>query len=154
MKQWIRLFAFIPALGMMFTIWSFSANSGEASSNQSEGIVSKVIIAMENFTGNSLTEEERAVWEERIHTPIRKIAHVSEYMVLAITVLCPLAMYIKCKKKLYFISAFFCIFYAGLDEIHQLYVPGRSGSAKDVCVDAIGILIGVTLFHYVKRLKT
>ncbi len=33
--------------------------------------------------------------------------------------------------------------YAGTDELHQLLVPGRSGSFRDVCLDAAGVLAGV-----------
>lgn len=33
--------------------------------------------------------------------------------------------------------------YAAIDEIHQLFIDGRSGQISDVCIDAIGIAIGV-----------
>ena len=33
--------------------------------------------------------------------------------------------------------------YAGTDELHQLLVPGRGGSFRDVCLDAAGVLAGV-----------
>ena len=36
-------------------------------------------------------------------------------------------------------------FYAASDELHQLFVPGRSGEIKDVLLDSLGVLLGVLL---------
>ena len=33
--------------------------------------------------------------------------------------------------------------YAAIDEIHQLFVEGRSGQVTDVLIDSIGILLGI-----------
>ena len=35
--------------------------------------------------------------------------------------------------------------YAITDEIHQLFVPGRSGMIKDVFIDSLGIITGVII---------
>ena len=35
--------------------------------------------------------------------------------------------------------------YAVTDEIHQIFVPGRSGQVKDVLLDAAGVLAGVLI---------
>ena len=39
----------------------------------------------------------------------------------------------------------FCIIYAIFDEIHQIYVPGRTGKAIDVIIDTLGSCMGITL---------
>ena len=36
--------------------------------------------------------------------------------------------------------------YAASDEIHQLFVPGRSGQLSDVILDSAGALAGVAAF--------
>lgn len=36
--------------------------------------------------------------------------------------------------------------YAATDEIHQLFVAGRSGRFSDVCIDSAGALLGVAVF--------
>ena len=145
-KKW-RILAFLPMLCMMLIIWGFSANSGDVSANQSEGIVNRLIMSAEHISGQPLSEEERSLWEERIHTPIRKLAHMTEYMIFTLTVAFPLMLYCKDKKKIKWITFIYCTLYACLDEIHQLFVPERSGQITDVFVDAIGIGIGVFLFH-------
>ena len=134
-------------LCMMLVIWGFSANSGDVSSGQSQGIVSSLITVVERIGGQTLTEEEQLLWGERIHTPIRKLAHMTEYMIFSLTVAFPLMFYCKDKKKIQWITFIYCTLYAGLDEIHQLFVPERSGQIRDVLIDAIGIGIGLFVFH-------
>lgn len=35
---------------------------------------------------------------------------------------------------------------ASFDEIHQLFIEGRSGQVIDVCIDTIGIALGICSF--------
>ena len=49
--------------------------------------------------------------------------------------------------KAWFASAL----YAVTDEIHQYFVPGRSGEITDVLIDSIGCLIGVMIMSIVLR---
>jgi VanZ family protein len=76
---------------------------------------------------------------------LRKIAHVSEFSVLAFWVW----LVVKRKKAgqaLILPVTFLCAFdYAVFDEIHQLFVVGRSGNIFDVGVDSIGILVMVVI---------
>lgn len=147
MKEKLRILAFIPMLFMMLLIWGFSANTGDASSEQSIGVVGRVISFVEKVTGTELTEEERICWEERIHTPVRKVAHMTEYMLFACTVTFPFLLYKKRKEWISKVAFIVCVFYASIDEIHQLFVPDRSGQVKDVLIDSIGILIGIFIFR-------
>jgi VanZ family protein len=79
---------------------------------------------------------------------LRKIAHVSEFSVLAFLVW----LVIKRKKAgqaLILLVTFICAFdYAVFDEIHQLFVVGRSGNIFDVGIDSIGILIIVVFLWF------
>lgn len=147
MKEKLRILAFIPMLFMMLLIWGFSANTGDTSSEQSISVVSRVISVVEKTTGIELTEEERICWEERIHTPVRKLAHMTEYMVFSCTVAFPFLLYKKRKDWITKITFSICVCYASIDEIHQLFVPDRSGQIKDVLIDTVGILIGIFVFR-------
>lgn len=147
MKKKLRILAFIPMIFMMLLIWGFSANTGDASSKQSIGVVSRVILFVEKATGAELTQEERICWEERIHTPVRKVAHMTEYMIFSCTVAFPFLLYKKRKEWISKVTFLFCVCYASIDEIHQLFVPDRSGQIRDVFIDSIGILIGILLFR-------
>ena len=45
-----------------------------------------------------------------------------------------------------------CVLYAISDEVHQLFVPGRSGQFKDVFLDSGGAIVGAALYRlFVRR---
>lgn len=46
-------------------------------------------------------------------------------------------------KRKITVSILLGVWYAIMDEIHQLMVPGRSGALKDVYIDSLGIATGV-----------
>ena len=71
---------------------------------------------------------------------------MGEYALLAILVLTHMSCYVNKPKKYWLWGWAFCILYAITDEIHQLFVPGRSGRIFDVGVDAVGSLVGVAVF--------
>ena len=47
--------------------------------------------------------------------------------------------------RAWFLSLVLCIIYAISDEIHQRFVPGRSGEVRDVLLDTCGIIIGLLI---------
>lgn len=147
--RYVKYLAFVPMLCMMAIIWGFSANNGDASASQSQGIVTRIVLFAEKVTGKELTQKEQAVWEERIHTPVRKVAHMTEYMIFACTVAFPFLLFRKTKRWVSVFSLLYCICYASLDEIHQLFVPDRSGQLRDVLIDSIGICVGVMIYRKV-----
>lgn len=86
--------------------------------------------------------------------PIRKLAHMTEFGILAILIYWGLGQkFLGRVRELlhiwfpahtrYVVAWFFTVIYAATDEIHQLFVPGRSGNAFDVCVDATGALLAL-----------
>jgi len=46
----------------------------------------------------------------------------------------------------------FGILYAITDEIHQLFVPGRTSSPLDVGIDSLGIVTGIVIFLIVTKI--
>ena len=55
------------------------------------------------------------------------------------------------------LSGGICLLYASSDEIHQLFVPGRSGEVRDVMIDfsgaALGIALSTLVFLLICRIK-
>jgi VanZ family protein len=43
--------------------------------------------------------------------------------------------------------------FAVIDEIYQLYVPGRMSSVRDVVADTVGALVAMGIYIYVDRFK-
>ena len=64
--------------------------------------------------------------------PIRKAAHVSEYLILTLLTAIPLGVYgVRGKKRI--LSLFlFCVLCAAGDEFHQSFIPGTSPQFTDV----------------------
>jgi len=45
-----------------------------------------------------------------------------------------------------------CVLYAASDEIHQLFIAGRSGEVRDVLIDSAGASIGIGIWMVVARI--
>ena len=78
---------------------------------------------------------------------LRKIAHVLEYAVLAAL----LARAWPRRKYLFWEVFAVAALYAASDEIHQLFVVGRAGSARDVLIDSIGAFLGLRVYSWFDR---
>lgn len=77
---------------------------------------------------------------------IRKGAHFFAYFILGWLLM--LAFRVKAPKpyKKLTLAFLICVAYAISDEIHQLYVPGRSGEVRDVLIDSAGAMCGILLY--------
>lgn len=74
-----------------------------------------------------------------------KTLHILEYAVLAI-----LIFYAFSYRKITIILSYL---YALSDEIHQTFVPGRSGHFKDTFFDLLGIIIGLLVLKQLLKIK-
>ena len=70
---------------------------------------------------------------------LRKCAHLTEYGILAVLLVRAIGSYAW--------AFALAVAYAGTDEFHQTFVRGRHGSPVDVGIDAVGALIGLTLWR-------
>ncbi len=84
---------------------------------------------------------------------VRKLAHGGLFFVLGILLVCALVkMGIK-DPKTYFLAFLFCLLYSGSDELHQLFVPGRSGQLTDIVIDVSGAAVGIGIYWLYWRKK-
>lgn len=150
-KRWL---AWIPAILVMIIIFSFSSENGSESSGLSGSLTKTVVEAVINTVDLKVTREEEEHIIENIHTPIRKLGHLSEYALLGLATAFAFTCAHRLKgRRLYLISLCLCTLYASTDEIHQLFIPGRSGMVTDVGIDAFGALIGIGIFSCIYKLK-
>ena len=83
---------------------------------------------------------------EALHWLVRKIAHLSEYAVLAALWLRALVRgHGLSPRNAGLIALAISVAWAALDEAHQLFVPSRSASVTDVALDTTGALIALTV---------
>jgi VanZ family protein len=80
-----------------------------------------------------------------MHMGIRKAAHVTEYLILALLLVRALRSEGLRGGALVATAVLLGVAYAALDETHQAFVPSRTASPGDVAMDAIGVLAGVAL---------
>jgi VanZ family protein len=84
---------------------------------------------------------------------VRKSAHFLEYLILGILFFKSFFTGMNLRREL--TVAFFCgLAYSASDEIHQLFVPGRTSKFGDVCIDATGVVIGLIIVALNEFLKS
>ena len=137
-----RILSIIPALCMMIAIFYFSSQNASNSSRLSGGIVTQMFGSIEDIFQVELVKQDNYDKIEKVETLIRKLAHMTEYAILSITLYIPFYVYGKRGRNIIYWSETICVIYAITDEVHQLFVPGRSGQLTDVFIDGIGGLIG------------
>ncbi len=149
MKQNISFFlkplSLLPALFMMYIIFGFSAQDAQASGNLSMDFSYRVIEITNDIFEKGLDKQEIEQYAFQIEHPIRKLAHITEYFVLALAVSFPLYVYGLRGMALLWTAALICVAFAAGDEYHQSFVAGRGPSVKDVGIDSIGVFFGVLI---------
>ncbi|MDD6667717.1 MAG: VanZ family protein [Lachnospiraceae bacterium] len=86
---------------------------------------------------------------------VRKMAHVTEYLILEIFMVFTLREWMRAKNKDVMRKSFYAdlllrpfllgVLYAASDELHQYFVSERSAQIRDVCIDSIGLALGLLL---------
>ena len=78
----------------------------------------------------------------------RKSIHVIVYGILTLLIWFSLPGLDKHLFKKIVLCGFLAILFAVSDEIHQGFVPGRSGNAKGVLFDTIGVVVALILIRF------
>ena len=157
---------FLTCLTLSWMVFIFMMSSaGKDESNSQSGAVCEFIC--EHFVEGyeEMAPEEQIQIQQKISFPVRKCAHLSEYAVLGALMTLTAASWRWEDEEtmrtgetpggtvriLPVLAAGFL--YAVSDEIHQIFVPGRSGEPRDVLIDTSGVLIGICLvrFHFSLR---
>lgn len=157
---------FLTCLTLFWMVFIFMMSSaGKDESNSQSGAVCEFIC--EHFVEGyeEMAPEEQIQMQQKISFPVRKCAHLSEYAVLGALMTLTAASWRWEDEEtmrtgetpggtvriLPVLAAGFL--YAVSDEIHQIFVPGRSGEPRDVLIDTSGVLIGICLvrFHFSLR---
>ncbi|WP_096156549.1 MULTISPECIES: VanZ family protein [Bacillus] len=140
--KWLRAFSWLLVVAWMFLIFFLSAQPAEQSSQLSGGITDAVIETVEKVLPNV------SINRDTVSHLIRKNAHFLAYLILGVLVTNALYQSSKLRGKQQIVLAFIiCVLYAISDEVHQLFVPGRSGEIRDVIIDSAGAAVGIFTFH-------
>lgn len=145
-----RLLTLMLTVMICMVIFKFSSeDSGESTSTSD--LVINYIININPFTKHLDIVQKEEI-KEQMKLPIRKLAHFSIYTLLGISVMCHISTYKINKYKKITISLLIGMMYAISDEIHQLFIPGRSGQVTDVLIDSIGFLFGISVILLMQKI--
>lgn len=132
-------------------IFQFSNQNATISGNTS-GRVVDWLIELLPFTNTLEENEKERVKEEMMQPIIRKLAHFSIYALLGFFIMGLASTYRGTFYQKILSSTLLACLYAISDEIHQLFIVGRSGQFTDVCIDTLGALTGSILFMLMIKL--
>lgn len=156
MKKFLVFMLVVCSIGGMYY---FSSQDAQVSGSQSQLVVRFIDKIRDKVT---LQDEKLIKIQTKIYEKlkgfgsksyiVRKMAHFSIYALIGISLL--LFIYLFSKKLILSssIALLLSIMYACYDEYRQLSVPGRSGrsgSIKDVFIDSLGALTGITLIFII-----
>ena len=137
-----KVFNIILLIIWLIIIFFFSSDTGDISSNKSSKLSNVVSIFCK-------TDE----CKNKSEFVIRKCAHFTEYLILALLIINVMKDYKTINYKLLLLTLILCLLYASSDEWHQTFVDGRVGSYKDVLLDTCGSLIGIIIYKLIKKNK-
>lgn len=134
----------ILAVCWMAVIFTFSARNADLSTQDSMSIG----ILFGRFIVPSFAEMDTQMqvsFADMIDHPIRKMAHATEYAILGFLLAGSYVDKEKNRLRGICIPTVLGSLYAVSDELHQLFVPGRSCELTDMLIDSSGVILG-TLF--------
>lgn len=151
LRQNKKLFHSILVIIWMFVIFNFSSQNGPKSTNTSDVVTSMVVNVTTSVTNKNVSREEVKKRVEDSTFLVRKMAHFTEYLILGILVLQLLSDYTKINKRMLIVSLIICYLYAVSDEVHQIFIPGRTAKVLDTFIDGAGSLVGITIYSIYQR---
>lgn len=134
----IKLFRYLPSVIWMGIIFYLSHQPGNESANTSSRVLEFV------FDYLPMSTE----YEVILHTIIRKLAHFSAYAVLGM-----LIYFAYRGRRAALFTFFICLIFAITDEVHQLFIPGRSGEVRDVLIDLSGVVFSLIIIEMIRKLR-
>jgi VanZ family protein len=80
-----------------------------------------------------------------------KVGHLVGYGLLAVAFLRGLGSYTLSTA---FLAWLLSVIYAGTDEFHQSFVPGRNAALVDIAIDATGAGLGLLIAAAIRKVKS
>lgn len=134
----------------IFAMSSFGHNSSDAQSNLFVDFIAQNFPHVRHGLENNLISLSTLIFL------VRKTAHFTEYAILGALFYLNLIQFPKLNshiKKL-LLPILFSYLYAITDELHQVFVPGRSAQFRDVLIDTLGASFGAIITYLIVKLFT
>jgi len=143
--NWLPVTCLAVWMGVIFYL---SAQDGTQSSGASTGLLAFFLRVL-GKDPSCLPENTLSM----LHGFLRTAAHAGEYCVLGALAFWTAARLWPNARLGCWVAWGFCVLWAVSDEFHQLFVPGRACDWRDLAVDSLGALAGVTAAILASRLR-
>ena len=141
LKTVLRVICLLLTAFVLFWIFVMSGQPAEDSADLSKGVGYYAAYII-NPQFRHMNEEQQAEYLASIDHYVRKAAHFTEFAALGALLVFDLYLFgVKKAWSVYyaFLSGFV---FACLDELHQLFIPGRACMFTDVLIDSGGVAVG------------
>lgn len=135
-----KILSWIAVILWMALIFKLSSQPAVQSGKLSGEITNINIKAMEKVKPNT---KFNIVEFDHI---VRKNAHFFVYLFLGVFVINAFRRSGVRGYRCVVFALLICILYASSDEIHQVFVPGRSAQVMDVILDSVGASVGILVY--------
>jgi VanZ family protein len=142
----MKKFNIILLIIWLITIFMFSNDKAQVSSAKSDGISTTICNIIDSNCSESTLDT--------IIFIVRKTAHFLEYLILGILVINVIKDYKVLELKYLITGVVICMLYSISDELHQLFISGRSCQIRDVLIDTLGSITGIYLYQLIYKRKT
>lgn len=136
-KQKILIALVITVMGLIFY---FSNQIADTSEDLSKGIIYDIVNKFNLAQGKTQNQKEELILQ--LNKIERKIAHYTIYTLLGIMLFLLIINIKKENKKAIIITIIIGAIYATTDEIHQIFIDGRTALITDVMLDTLGVTTG------------
>ena len=140
-----RILLLLILIADMVFIFYNSAQVAAVSSNASQSVTQMVAhVIVPNY--DKLDETEKLNTVASLEAIVREAAHLLQFVPMGFALyllLCSTELPDKLRKVRIPLPLCFGFLYALSDEIHQLFVPGRSFQFFDIFMDICGVTVGI-----------
>lgn len=147
MKRVINIILIILWMGLIFVL---SNDTAEESSKKSDGLIVRCV---QDIIKRNLSTKEKEKVLKYLVKPVRKSAHFFLYFVLGILIINLFKSFELFNYKMILLAILLCFLYACSDEIHQLFIKGRSCEVRDILIDTIGSLSGISVYYLFSKIS-
>lgn len=150
LKRHAKLLISLLLIFQMLFIFAMSSFGSDSSNAQSSQIIQVLHQVFPNLSSRTSGLDASV-----LTFIVRKTAHFTEYAILGVLFYFFYRQTLPQKNglQLFVLAILSSFLYACTDEIHQLFVPGRSGQFTDVLVDTLGAFCGCLLLLAIRRLR-
>lgn len=134
----------------MVTIFCFSNQKGTQSSITSNKVTKEIIEVLPST--KNLEENQKKEIVKKVNPVMRKIAHYTIYLVGGILIMFFITTFELSEKRTIIYSTLIGLIYAITDEIHQMFMDGRTAKVTDVFIDTLGVITGIVIYITIEKI--